>query len=94
MSEISPSVGRKEESDMNTRIMLLTILMYILGMVALFCIFSEPADDSQTWMADLIKAKTIGIVAGLGVWLINRHLKRMTINNTIFLSKRQEPKRG
>ncbi len=76
---------------------LLTLLLYILFSVALFAIFSQPDDNSPTWLADFLRSKFLGALCALAAWAINRYLSRKyhkTIFSTAHAPKRREVSRS
>lgn len=56
------------------RLTILT-LTYIFAIAAMFLIFCEPAEDSQSWMLDLLISKAGAVVAGYAAWQLNKRLQ-------------------
>lgn len=48
-----------------------TLLIAALGIVAFLCIFSEPAEDTTSWLADFILSKSLGALACLAIYGIH-----------------------
>ena len=49
-----------------------TIVLYCLGISAIFLIFSQPEDTSATWLRTLFLSKTAGIVTALIFFRLHR----------------------
>ena len=54
--------------------LVLTGLVYALGMVAMFLIFCEPVEDSEHWLLDLMLSKAGAVLAGWGAWRLSKKL--------------------
>lgn len=49
-----------------------TIILYCLGISAIFLIFSQPEDTSATWFSTLFLSKAAGIVTALIFFRLHR----------------------
>lgn len=53
-----------------------TIILYCLGLAALFLIFSQPEDTSDTWLSTLFLSKAAGIITALIFFRLHRRWMR------------------
>ncbi len=66
---------------------ILMLLYYILLVVGICCLLSEPDENSQTWFSDLFRSQSIGWIAVCMAWLIHRWSKVSKNNKTICSNK-------
>ncbi len=57
-----------------------TAVMFALGVLAMFLLFCEPADDSPHWLAMLILSKIGAVMSGFLTWLCWRVIEYLGEN--------------
>ncbi len=56
-----------------------TIILYCLGITAIFLIFSQPEETSATWLSTLFLSKAAGIITAMIFFRLHkRWMKRQT----------------